>query len=72
MSRTPKTCILCKHMAFDGGELDYSEYTPGSEWSSDCAMRHWSMGGSDVSENTYVKNMMTAEGCPDFEKRRLR
>ena len=63
----PKTCILCKSMEFDGGEPHYSEYTPGSNWSSCCVKDHWEMSGTALSNEEYRLNLMMAEGCPDFE-----
>lgn len=63
----PKTCILCKHMRFDAGSPGYSQYTPGTNWSSECAKGHWEMYGCDASQDEYCRNLLTAETCPDFE-----
>ena len=36
MENIPKTCTLCNHFRFEGGERGYSKLTPGSDWSSRC------------------------------------
>ena len=64
----PKTCILCQHMWFYGGEPDYSEYTPGSYWQAECRKKHWEMHGCSVDQDKFCENLMMAEGCKDFEQ----
>lgn len=33
---TKRTCVLCKHFLFDAGHADYSDVTPGYDWSMEC------------------------------------
>ncbi len=64
---TPKTCILCRWMSLNPGSPAYSEWTPAEDWSSACAKDHWYMLGQSVTAEDYVRNLLSAENCPDFE-----
>ena len=59
--KIPKTCILCKEMRFDPGEQDWSEVTPGCDWSSHCSKNHWHMGGDDTTVKEYGRLKMLKE-----------
>jgi hypothetical protein len=66
MNGIPKTCLLCKHFHFDGGERGYSDMTPGTRWSSRCRLNHWEMSGCEVTTEEYRTNMLSANYCDDF------
>ena len=63
----PKTCILCKHYLFFGGEPDYSDFTPGDEWESECKRGRWHMSGRHTYTEEYRETLLTANTCKDFE-----
>lgn len=67
MEKVPnRTCITCSRMRFETGEQGYSETTPGCAWSANCERGHWVMIGTDVSEDEYRENLLTAETCKDY------
>lgn len=40
-----KLCVFCEYWHFDGGSPGYSELTPGTDASMDCAKGHWKQRG---------------------------
>jgi len=63
----PRTCILCEHFDFDGGEPDYSEYTPGANWSCECIKGHFLMSGLGVNHADFREALLQAVDCADFQ-----
>ena len=60
-----KNCIFCKYWDISFEE-DYSEYTPGSGFESECLKGHWRIG-NEVSTKIYRKCISKAEYCEDYE-----
>lgn len=64
-----KLCVFCKHWRFDGGEVGYSELTPGWAASMNCAKsRYGRFRLEDLgSESEFRSQILIAQRCPDFE-----
>lgn len=70
----PVTCVACKHWRVDVGEGDYSEVTPGADFTMECLKKRWEYHRY-LTESHY-QNCITAacrvsqDGvvklCPDF------
>ena len=65
-----KTCIHCSHWYFHSGYSDWSEVTPGENWSMGCSKDHFLIGGEDSIEGELRKELMRARDCKDFEERK--
>lgn len=65
-----RTCILCTHFHFDGGEPDYSELTPGTRASIRCSKGVFWHCLETLSEEDYRAAMLTADKCDQFDARR--
>ena len=63
-----KICILCKQLYFDGGKPDWSERTPGYEWSAKCQKGYWSMSGRGISIEDYRDNLLKADSCKYYDE----
>lgn len=63
----PKTCILCQHFHFDGGEPDYSEETPGTDWKCLCIKSHFHLDGYSACDDDFRDELLRAETCADFQ-----
>ena len=75
-----KVCVLCKHLEFDPGYPDYSEYTPGEDWSSGCTYNRYNDGqqnplawstdslGRIKSADDYRKFLLTANDCKFYDE----
>lgn len=61
-----KTCIICEHWEFSGGERGYSRQTPGENWSSQCAAGRWEAEGYDEDRDSYRLKLLTAGTCPEY------
>ncbi len=77
MSDKYKTCWACKWFAFEDGEPDYSDVTPGGPFSIRCNKFVVQRGGrkltrydeSDPDQQTFRKCINMAKTCPDFKDR---
>ena len=67
MKKKPRSCLECKHWQFDAGYPDYSEVTPGEDWSMECCKLHFRLSGFDISEKEFRATMTRAGECTDFE-----
>jgi hypothetical protein len=64
-----KNCIMCKHWEFDSGEPDYSEWTPGENWSMHCKKSVWDTYGSGyISQSEFRKFLLTANKCDKYQE----
>jgi len=59
-------CLWCKHFYLSTGSRGYSEFTPGSEFTMDCAKGHWHWKEYG-SEEQYRACILTALHCEDYE-----
>lgn len=66
-SKYPKRCWWCPHFRYNQQEFDYSEDTPGSNFSIACAKNHWSFDAFDTNLEQFRKIIETAETCKDFK-----
>ena len=67
MSKTMKSCIVCKHLSFDPGEEGYSEVTPGHPMFLECTKGHWA--AEEFMNTNYLRlGLTSAESCPDLEE----
>lgn len=67
-----RNCIMCQHWFFSTGCPDYSEHTPGEDWSSGCAVTDngvykWSLQGFSCSMLDWRKCIQTAINCDDYK-----
>lgn len=58
-----KNCMLCEHWEFDGGSPEYSEWTPGSDWSMECHKNIWKCDKNYMTKKEFVRCMKHAEKC---------
>ena len=63
-----KCCIFCKHWEFYPGHPDWSEVTPGDNWSSRCCKYVWRVGGYSITEEKFREILKTAEACEYYEE----
>lgn len=61
-----RTCIGCKFWQFDAGIPDWSDVTPGEDWSSGCAKDHWRLSGFEVTQEQYRTKLQSAQNCRDY------
>ena len=62
-----KLCIYCKHWDIDF-EYGYSEYTPGSGFTTRCKKGKWIAFGHDTSEAEFRQSLEIGLSCDLFEK----
>ena len=69
MGDIPKqTCWSCKHFSMILPTQDWSEYTPGSDWSMWCQKGQWP-GSPDDSEEMFGRCMEIGFTCPVYERK---
>jgi len=65
---TAKICLFCVHFDMNTGEPDWSDITPGSDFSMDCAKNKWT--SIDVYDRCSIEEyrtiMLKAEKCDEF------
>ena len=65
-------CVTCKHFQFDGGEPDYSEYTPGEQASLSCNLDLMGRNGKVYTHYLTLmdfRNLIrSASKCPKYEE----
>lgn len=61
-----RLCWFCEHFHFWNAEPDYSEVTPGSDFSMYCDKQHWEFSPYHTSQTEFGKMLTTARECPDF------
>ncbi len=63
-----RLCLFCTHFFLDAGEPGYSEYTPGSNFTCGCYMRHWDIEEYDgTGTYNFFNFMRSAINCKDYE-----
>jgi len=61
-----KLCWFCIHFYYNQASPDYSEYTPGDDFSISCGKNHWDFNAYRTSQEEFGKMLSTARTCPDF------
>lgn len=61
-----KNCIFCTQFRFRTGDYGYSEYTPGSNASMECAEDVWDFDFMSNTQEEFVETLRTAETCEHF------
>lgn len=61
-----KLCWLCRHFNYTQAEPDWSEVTPGSDFSMYCSKHHWSFDSYKTSQEEFGEMLSTALNCKDF------
>lgn len=59
----PKKCLLCKYWEFYGGSPEYSDYTPGDNWSMGCLQKVWICEGDYLTISEFRQCMNHAKDC---------
>ena len=62
-----KLCFWCKHFWIGDAIPDYSEYTPGSNFSMNCSKAHWVFDAELETEESFREKLLTALTCGDYE-----
>jgi hypothetical protein len=62
-----KLCWFCRHFYYNEFIPDYSELTPGEEWSIGCRKNMWEFSSSRDGQAEFAAAIMFAEKCPHFE-----
>ena len=62
-----KICINCKHIWMYFGSPEYSEWTPGDDWSFSCLKNHFEISGDNISDDKYRDTINKAKQCSQFE-----
>jgi hypothetical protein len=66
MKEENKLCWFCKYFYYSQAEPDYSEYTPGTEFSMECGKGHWRFNAYRTSQEEFGRILATAQMCEDF------
>jgi len=66
MAKLTKMCWWCKSFIFRNNEADWSDVTPGQEFSIDCAASIWSFDTSRDSQEKLGECLSTARTCTHF------
>lgn len=66
-SKYPKLCWWCPFFRYSQGTPDYSEYTPGEDFSISCAKNHWNFDQQETSLEQFREILETAQTCKDFK-----
>lgn len=61
-------CVWCKHWEFDAG-WGGTDATPGEAAELRCRKNHYCHVGTDITEESYRRSILTAKACPDFDQR---
>jgi len=63
-----KLCVFCDHWQFDGGSPGYSDLTPGSDASMDCAKGHYGRRFTlhYIGPEDFRKQIAIAAECADY------
>lgn len=61
-----RTCLLCEHFNLVTAERDWSEVTPGAEFTMYCGQRVWDFNSYADTEETFRAKMETAATCKHF------
>ena len=64
-----KLCVFCDHWRFSGGSPGYSELTPGTDASMDCAKGHypgWSTLQDLSGPEQFREVISMAQTCSDY------
>lgn len=60
-------CIFCEHYYVRTAEPDYSEWTPGTQFTMLCLKGKWEVDPWKDNTSTYRKMLLTAHTCNDYE-----
>jgi hypothetical protein len=61
-------CINCKNWYFNSGCSDFSDQTPGYDFSFECLKNHWDFSNNTLLKTNDVRNILNKiRECKDYK-----
>lgn len=64
-----RVCANCEWFSVIEANQDWSEVTPGNQFSLSCQKDHWRFDAYDLQPDTMIKIFTAAKQCPDYREK---